>query len=246
MFRQWMLVGLLVWLVPICYGQDSPLAVYETDDLKIERLSANTFVHISYLDTKTYGKVACNGMLIVNDGEAVVFDTPTTEKASAELIAWIRGIANSKVKAVIATHFHEDCLGGVKEFHREGILSYASNQTIELLRKNKLVLPKKGFEKYMQLTVGDKKVICEHPSAGHTIDNVIGYFPFEEIMFGGCLVKSVGAGKGNLQDANVHEWPKTIQKLKEKYNTLKWVVPGHGLSGGPNLLEYTIQLFKNQ
>ena len=63
-------------------------------------------------------------------------------------------------------------------------------------------------------------------------------------MFGGCLVKEVGAGKGNLEDANVATWPKTIRMLKAKYPDVKIVVPGHGKAGGAELLDYTVKLFE--
>ncbi len=65
-------------------------------------------------------------------------------------------------------------------------------------------------------------------------------------MFGGCLIKESGAGKGNLEDANTTDWSLTVTKLKEKYPTTKTVIPGHGKSGGTELLDYTIQLFQQK
>lgn len=79
---------------------------------------------------------------------------------------------------------------------------------------------------------------------GHTCDNVIGYFPLEDIMFGGCLIKEVGAGKGNLAEANPDEWAETVKRVKAKYPNTKIVIPGHGKYGGMELLEYTITLFE--
>ncbi len=40
-------------------------------------------------------------------------------------------------------------------------------------------------------------------------------------MFGGCLIKEEGAGKGNLAEANVEEWPNTVRKVKMKYPEVK-------------------------
>ena len=65
-------------------------------------------------------------------------------------------------------------------------------------------------------------------------------------MFGGCLVKEIGAGKGNLEDANVSEWSKTIKGVKAKYGNAEIIVPGHGEAGNQGLLDYTIQLFKKE
>jgi len=49
---------------------------YITDDLKIEQLTKNTFVHTSYLNTKSFGKVPCNGMIVIDNNEAIIYDTP--------------------------------------------------------------------------------------------------------------------------------------------------------------------------
>ena len=145
-----------------------------------------------------------------------------------------------KIKAIIPTHFHEDCLGGLDAFHKHGIASYANNKTINLARSNNLAVPQKGFNNLLQLKVGNKKVLAEFFSEGHTKDNVIGYFPDEKVMFGGCLIKELGVGKGNLNDANVNEWSNTVAKLKIKYPDTKIVIPGHGKPGGTELLNYTI------
>ncbi|MCK0206070.1 MBL fold metallo-hydrolase [Ornithobacterium rhinotracheale] len=57
------------------------------------------------------------------------------------------------------------------------------------------------------------------------------YFPKDQVLFGGCLVKELGAGKGNLSDAFPKEWSATIQKVKHAYPEAKIVVPGHGKIG---------------
>ena len=70
------------------------------------------------------------------------------------------------------------------------------------------------------------------------------YFPEDNVLFGGCLIKSVGAGKGYLGDANTIAWPGTVHKIKLKYPKTEIVIPGHGKWGGTELLDYTIELFK--
>ena len=46
------------------------------------------------------------------------------------------------------------------------------------------------------------------------------------------MLKEIGAGKGNLEDANVDDWAATVEKLKAQYPDTKIVIPGHGKSGG--------------
>ena len=74
--------------------------------------------------------------------------------------------------------------------------------------------------------------------------NVVSYFPKENILFGGCLIKELQATKGYLGDANVGEWSSTVEKVKQQYPNVKIVIPGHGKIGGKDLLDFTIKLFE--
>ena len=215
-----------------------------SEHLKIERITKNTYRHITYLSTDDFGLVACNGMIVIDNEEALIFDSPANDRDSKELIEWTESYLKAKVIGVVATHYHEDCLGGLREFHRKNIPSYASLKTIELAKAEDLPLPQVGFEKDFELTVGRKKVTTDFLGAGHTRDNIVVYFPSEKVLFGGCLIKSIGASKGNLADANVKEWPYTVEAVSTKYKEARFIIPGHGKPGGRELLDYTVNLFK--
>lgn len=219
---------------------------YESDQLKVEQLTENTFRHISYLATESYGKVACNGMIVIDNNEAIVFDTPTNDSDAKELIDWITNTLKCKPIGIVVTHFHVDCLGGLNEFHQRKIPSYASLKTIELAKASNSQIPQKGFDNYLEVKVGTKKVINEFLGAGHTIDNVVSYFPNEKVLFGGCLIKKMNASKGYLGDANISEWSNTVKAVKSKYGDAKVIIPGHGKPGDIKLLDYTIELFKTE
>lgn len=217
---------------------------YQSEALLIRRLSEHVYEHTSYLTTSSFGKVPCNGMIVLDKKEALIFDTPTDDKVSLELIGWIGKELDSKIVAVIPTHYHADNLGGLNEFHRQGIPSYAFQKTIDIAKANDLPLPQHGFESFLELKVGNEKVYVEFLGEGHTCDNSIGYFPSEDTMFGGCLIKEERAGKGNLEEANVEAWSETVRKVKLKYPNTKLIIPGHGKVGGQELLTYTIKLFE--
>jgi metallo-beta-lactamase class B len=204
------------------------------------------YAHISFLQTESFGRVACNGMLVVNQKQAIVFDTPADNESAAALIEFVRSKLNGRIKAVVATHFHADCIGGLKVFHDHNIPSYANQQTINILQQKgeSPVVPQNGFEQTLTLNVGNEKVYTRYFGEGHTRDNCIGYFPKDKAVFGGCLIKEVGASKGNLEDANVHAWSETVSRLKQQYPDARIVIPGHGKSGGTELFDYTINLFK--
>ncbi len=216
---------------------------YRSETLLIEQISDRVYQHTSFLDTESFGKVPCNGMIVVSEGEAIIFDTPTTGAVSAELVDWVENQLKSSVKAVVPTHFHQDCLAGLDEFHRRQIPSYGYRRTINLAKKNAVTPPQNSFDEALELPVGNEVVNVAFVGEGHTKDNVVAYFPSENALFGGCLVKEVGAGKGNLEDANVAAWPATIARLQESYPKVAVIIPGHGERGGMELLEYTRQLF---
>lgn len=220
--------------------------VYQSASLIVLQLSEHIYQHISFMQTNDFGKVDCNGMIAVNGNEAVVFDSPVNDESAEELIIFLTKQRSYRIKAVIPTHFHEDCVGGLEAFNKHHIPAYASNATL-LLLKNKerqFSVPIQGFTDSLSFSIGNKKVYAKYFGEGHTKDNIIGWFPYDNAVFGGCLVKETGAGKGYLGDANTAAWPQTIGRLKKAYPQARIVIPGHGKSGGIELLDYTMQLFK--
>lgn len=222
--------------------KEKETTVYRTENLIITKLSENVYEHTSYLQTESFGKVPCNGMIVLANGEAIVLDTPANVPGSVELLDFAEK-HKWKINAVVATHFHEDCVAGIDEFHKRNIPSYANEMTLDLLKNESRNIPQIGFEKEFVLMAGSKKIFLHYFGQGHTKDNIIAYFPDDSVLFGGCLVKEMNAGKGYLGDANEAEWSGTVEKIKAKYPNLKTIIPGHGKRGGKELLDYTIRLF---
>nr|WP_315029632.1 CHM family subclass B1 metallo-beta-lactamase [uncultured Chryseobacterium sp.] len=218
--------------------------VYKSTDLIITQISENSFIHTSFKQTNDFGNVPCNGLVVKDSNEAIVFDTPVSDKESEELIQWITGTLHSKINAVVPTHFHDDSLGGLQAFHKHNILSYSYSKTIQLAKENNFVVPQNSFNDSIVLKGGNKEIITKFFGEGHTKDNVVGYFPAENVLFGGCLLKELEAGKGYLGDANISAWSGTVEKVRREYPNVKIVVPGHGDYGDHKLLAYTINLFK--
>ncbi len=221
-----------------------PREVYKSEDLIITQITDHSYEHVSYLQTNDFGKVPCNGLIVSNNNEAIIFDTPTNDTSAEELIKWIKGTLHYKINAIIPTHFHDDCLGGLQAFHKENIPSYAYFKTIDFAKEKDYAIPQNGFKDSLMLKVGNEYITAKFFGEGHTRDNVVGYFPGENIMFGGCLIKEVNATKGYLGDANVAAWSNTVEKVKKAYPNVKIIIPGHGERGDKKLLDYTISLFK--
>lgn len=224
------------------------IVLYQSPNLILKKISPHVYRHISYLNTNDFGKVECNGMVVVNEGKAVIFDTPANDSSSEELINYVNKNLNSIITAIIPTHFHNDCVGGIKTFGEHHIPGYAFSKTIDILKKegNENASLLKPFADSIAFDIGDKKVYAEYIGEGHTKDNIVGYFPDDSVLFGGCLIKELNGPKGFLGDANVKAWPATVLKVKQKYPQAKVVIPGHGKPGGTNLLDYTMALFSSK
>lgn len=220
--------------------------VYKSKDLIVTQIAPNSFEHVSFLQTNDFGYVPCNGLIVRNSNEVIVFDTPTNNKSAEELIKWIQETLHCKINAIIPTHFHDDCLGGLKAFDESNIPSYAYVKTIELAKANNYAVPQNSFSDSLVLRVGKEYIVAKFFGEGHTKDNVVGYFPSEKVIFGGCLIKELDASKGYLGDANLAEWSNTVEKVKQSYPQVKLIIPGHGAYGNQKLLDYTIKLFKVQ
>lgn len=235
----------LILVHSILFGQQKQQR-YQSENLQIFQLDRHTFLHVSYLKTQDFGKVACNGMVVIDGGEALVFDTPTHDEASEELIYWLENEQKVRVKAVLATHFHNDCLGGLGAFHAKGVPSYGSVKTIELAKAAGEAVPQEGFEERLILKAGDLEVLTRFMGEGHTRDNVVAYVSADQVLFGGCLIKEVGASVGYLGDANTAAWSATVTRVRESFPGKITVIPGHGKIGNGELLEYTIRLFEGK
>lgn len=229
------------WIPFSSSGEESPL--YRSESLEIYTVSEGVYRHVSFLQTKEFGKVPCNGLVVVDGGEALILDTPTDGTASLELIEFVEQNLNAQIRKVVPTHFHVDCLGGLAAFHERSIPSTASKMTIGLARLSGKELPQEAFEEKTRVEVGAVEVIVAFAGAGHTKDNVVAFVRQRNVLFGGCLVKSMGAAKGNLADADLEAWPKSIDTVRRMFPDVEVVVPGHGLPGGAELLEYTKTLF---
>lgn len=241
-------VILLSFIILSCHSQHKNKfrvkEIYKSENLIITQVSENSFIHTSFKQTNDFGRVPCNGFIVKKGNETIVFDTPSNNNGSEELIQWINKNLHSKINAIIPTHFHDDSLGGLQAFHNHHIPSYAYSKTIELAQENNFAVPENSFSDSLVIKVGNEKTITKFFGEGHTKDNTVGYFPSENILFGGCLLKELEASKGYLGDANISSWSTTVEKVKKEYPDVKIVIPGHGKYGDQKLLDYTITLFK--
>ena len=205
--------------------------------LEVQKISEGVYQHISYEKYPSWGLVASNGLIVVEDKDAYIIDTPSTAKDTEVLVKWIDA-QGFTAKASISTHFHSDSTAGIAFLNSKFIPTYASSMTNKLLKNRGEEQATHSFAKNTFWLI-NKKIEVFYPGAGHTRDNVVVWVAKKKILFGGCFVKPEALG--NLSDAVIEDWPASAEQLITRYSTAKLVVPGHGKIGDTSLLEKTKQ-----
>ncbi|MBC8487643.1 MAG: subclass B1 metallo-beta-lactamase [Bacteroidetes bacterium] len=206
-----------------------------SDKLTVTKLSENVYIH-------TCDK--SNGIIYSDKGEAIIVSTPPSDEVTEELINWTTKQLNAKIIGYVIDRWHPDAMEGLDVVRKQGIKSYSYELTRTIAKEKGLPVPDIGFDPKLELKVGDKKIICHYFGPAHTSDGIVVWIPDEKVLFGGNEVRNYNGWVGNIADADIEKWPETIEKVKQEYGSAEIVIPGHGIHGGSELLDYTINLYK--
>jgi metallo-beta-lactamase class B len=240
-------LGFFIVLFQIAgFSQSENNTIKITDDLESIQIYDNAYIYVSYTISPKWGRVGANGLLLIDKKQAFLFDTPWTDKQTENLITWIKDTMSVEIVGFIPNHWHEDCMGGLGYIHKQGIKSYANHQTIDIAKIKDLPVPEYGFKDSLELKLGEKLIDCYYLGVAHSMDNIVVWIPSEQILFTGFMVKNMRSKNlGNTADGNLISYPITLTKVIKKFPTAKIVIPGHGVYGGLELIEHTLELTKN-
>ncbi|MGA2679567.1 MAG: subclass B1 metallo-beta-lactamase [Sedimentisphaerales bacterium] len=211
-------------------------------------------------------------LIRASNSDCILVNTLCDNQGARTLVDWMKNSFGEVNLVAINTGFHVDNLGGNEFLLNRGISVYGSNMTAKLIAERgqaekswlleELKSPenKKYYDVYKNLTfvppnhifdineglhlkIGDEDVNVFYPGPSHTIDNVVVYFPKRKILFGGCMIKSLNSkDAGYTADADMQKWPRSVEKVLDKYKDARIVVPGHGDYGNTGLIKHTIEL----
>ena len=106
-------------------------------------------------------------------------------------------------------------------------------------------VPENGFTDKLDLSVGGALLSLQEVGPGHTKDNFVVWIPHRKVLFTGCLVKSAKSKTmGYTNDADLDEWPHTLDRLESRFPEDALIVPGHGAPGGRELIARTRELIE--
>jgi len=221
----------------------STLIHAQVKDFVIEKpVSPNLYIY------KTFGvfggkEYSSNALYLVTKKGVVLFDSPWQKSQYQSLMDTIKKRHHLPVIAVFATHSHDDRAGDFSFYTKKGIKTYASSKTNEILKKEGKATSTEIIKIGKTYTIGGQKFVVDFLGEGHTVDNLVVWFPQYKILDGGCLVKSSSAtDMGFTGEANVEEWPQAIKNLQTKYPDAKMIIPGHDEWKGGGHVEHTLDL----
>ncbi len=238
---------LLFFLLGIYFspsGINTSCAQVAKQGLTISGLTDNIFIYTTWqeVDGKPY---PANGMYAVTNEGVIMVDAPWDTMQVQPLLDSIQQRHNKKVILCIATHYHSDRTGGFNMLERNGVATWSSALTKLYCIKNNESVATHIFLNDTTFTLGDLTLITFYPGPAHAPDNIVVWFPAQKILYGGCMIKSTESGTlGNLADADVFSWPKSIHNIEKKYRKVNYVIPGHESWSSTNSIQHTLQMLK--
>ena len=177
----------------------------------------------------------------------------------AELLAGeIRKVTNKPIGNVILPDHDPEYAGGSAYWKRLGaniISTKLTEQTLEkdwvkagdFTRKHfpnypnlPLVRPTKTYGADFTLENGEIRGFYLGPS--HNTDDIFVYFPKEKVLYAGSILKEQ---LGNLAFANLEEYPKTLERLRQLHLEIDKIISGHWSAvHGPELIDKYLAMLK--
>lgn len=215
-------------------------------EARLRKIRDGVWIHIA--TQAFHGSVYPSNGLIVRDGDGLLLvDTAWGSKNTAALLAIIKKEIGLPVRRAISTHFHDDRVAGVDILAAAGVTTYGTALTRRLAAAAGNEVPSHILDGLAEpgdaIRIGPVEVF--YPGQGHAPDNLVVYVTEANILFGGCAIHEAGrTTAGNVSDANLNTWSASIRRIQSRYPEAKIVIPGHGVPGGPELLDHTISVVK--
>ena len=168
-------------LIILVLGQDNYQKIAVSNDIEIIRISAHSYVHITYSEMQPFKRMASNGFIFVNKGKAFLFDSPANDSLTKNLVTWIQDSLKTQLVGFVPNHWHVDCMGGLNYLQSIGIESYANELTREIAKEKNLPVPDHSFKDSLLLDLEGEKIsqvelqeeIFDVPIKKHVLHQVI-------------------------------------------------------------------------
>lgn len=220
---------------------------------KAEEIAPGVYFHEGDIGRKGH----CNNGWIIFDDYVLVIDGNFPSGAQ-EVIPKIKAVTGKPIRFVFDTHHHGDHAYGNQIWLEAGATPVAHVGALQEMKKyetgyfsdkpgrwedtaknrkdvadSKLKPPTLLFTKDLIFDDGERRVELLHFGVAHTHGDGFAWLPKEKILFTGDAC--VNGPFNYMGDGDTGEWVKTLEAARKL--GAKMICPGHGPSGGPEILE---------
>ena len=212
-------------------------------EVRLRQIRDGVWVHVATQEIAEGFVFPSNGLVVRDGDDLLLVDSAWGGKNTAALLEAIEAEIGLPVRRAVSTHFHDDRVGGVDTLIAAGVATYGTPLTRRLAKARGNEAPVHLLDGLSEpgdaVRLGPVEVF--YPGAGHAPDNLVVYVPEAAVLFGGCAVHEASRqSAGNVEDADLNTWSSAIRRMQDQYPEAEVVVPGHGVPGGPELLDHTI------
>ena len=118
-------------------SRSSSYFLYESSNLKIEKIGEHTYKHVSFINFKG-NSIGCKGVFSIFGEKTIILDSPTDNLANLELLDYIEVNFHSDRIVAISNHFHVDCTRCFKAMLDRSIVIYTYVKSIKLMENQAL------------------------------------------------------------------------------------------------------------
>lgn len=238
------------------------------NEMVLNKISENVIVATHWFPWESNSLI-----IITNNRNILLIDTPYTIAATEFLVNWItQEYKPQKIEAIV-TGYHIDNIGGVDFLKTKNIKVIGTKLTNQLIvSESKKTLStlltwlnettqKKYYDYYSKASMvktsheisvdnvseyifDNLYIELFYPGESHAKDNITVYLKNEKILFGSCIIKSEDSKYlGFTGDANLINWPLAVKKVENRYQSAQIIIPHHGKWGDVGLFKHTLSLF---
>ncbi len=213
-------------------------------DVVFEPLVPGVWVHTSFKEMQRWGNVPTNGLIVENGDHSVLVDTAWNDAQTEQIVQWAKRELGKPIQMAVFTHAHEDKMGGVGVLRRQGIKTFAAEDSNTFAAQRGMEPAEHALAFDDAAVSGDvPPLVVFDPGPGHTLDNIVVGIPQAGVLFGGCLIRPGGATSlGNTADGDIEHWDDAVEAAARRFPDAQHVVPSHGPPAGRELLDLTVSL----
>jgi metallo-beta-lactamase class B len=212
--------------------------------LVIESIQPNFYAYTTY-NTYEGNQIPAHGMYLITPSGVVLFDTPWDTTQFQALLDTIKQKHQLPVTHCIATHWHSDRTAGLAYYQSLGIKTYTTLLTDSLSKHNNAKRAEYLIKNDTVFQFQNTKFEVYYPGPGHTIDNIVVWFPSEKILYGGCLIKGADATNlGYMGDADSKNYYNTLLQVKKRFKKPTTIIVSHHNWKNNRSLKNSIKLAK--